>query len=347
MKREETVNRLGNWISKNTEFSGNGVSTKRFMTPTYKGEEAVTKTKLQQWLAKDNYKYRRPLSTGWLKHWCNVMQRGEFRGLNVGIAVCTFDNNRQLLINGSHSSTAAVKMDWTGKAMVEYYTVSSEEELQMLFASFDVIKSRSVEDIVVGVANEIGIKSVARILKKMPVAIQQIERVFTEKGLKVPRDFNPPVKNLFERAKLLDFYKDEIGIITDIFCEDNGEGLVLKNSSRYINHLVNRNILSAMLMTLAANPEQATKFWQDVILEEDRENRYASDFLKFFLTTLGERGGIMKVKVVAIAITSYNHYICGDEKTITIIRPKAVKGTNRLAKPAKGYIPNPLVNCNP
>ncbi len=327
--------------------STNGTSTRGFLTPTHKVEKTITKPKLQQWLTKNTYVYQRPISKGWVKHWCNLMLKGEFRGLLIGIATCTFNNNKQLLINGQHTLTAALEMNWKGKAVVEYYKVSSEKELQILFASFDVINNRNVEDIVMGVANEMGIFSIPRILKKMVIAIQQVERVFTEKGLKYPRTFNPPVKQLFERTKWLELYKTEIDVITDIFCENNDEGLVMKNSSSNITYLLNRNIISAMLMTLATNPSQATTFWRDVILQEDKNNVYAMEFKDFFLRTLGERGGVMKVKVVATAIHSYNLYICQDEKTLNIIRPRVKHGTNRLQKPAKDYVPSPLINCNP
>lgn len=342
MKNEETIQKLEKWIEKSIS-NGNGdrvtSGTMGFMTPTHKIEEDVTQAKLQNWLEKDVYKYQRDKSLGWMKHWAKVIKKGEFRSLQIGIAICTHDNNRQVLVNGSHTATTCLKMGWTGKACVEYYKVSSDEELQILFASFDVINTRNVEDIVGGVANEMGIKSHARIIKKMVIAIQQVERVFTKKGIKVPRSFNPPVKQLFERAKLLEYWKPEIKDITNIFCETKNGKVELKNSNSNITHLVNRNIYSSMLMCLAIDKQKAKTFWNDVIFQENlEENPYAREFFFFFLKTLGERGGKMKVKVVATAIDSFCRYLYQHERVHKTISPRCKKGTNQLARPARDYI---------
>lgn len=337
-------------------------STLDFMTPRIEVVDTVTRDQLENWSNLNQYRFQRPISKGWVSHFKSEMEKGTYRNLCLGLA-SNGNGGGELLVNGQHSLKAAIEAGWTGKAIIEHYVYNTDDELLTLYSSFDVIKARSVNDMVVGVAADLGIESYAPLLKKLPIAIQQAEKFFTD-GLVVPKDYDPSVKEIYLRARYMEWYQEEIEFFTSIYCDRDSDGdLKLKgdeNGSNFGN-LLSRNLLTAMCICLKdGDPEHAKKFWSDTILyDENTSNEYALRYREFFLSTLGERGPVHKVKVIATAIDSYNRYMVdemrnktmptnrGKGKALMQIKPSLKKDkhgqlTNRLTKPAKEWTPRPI-----
>ncbi len=305
----------------------------------------VTQELLNYWLSINTYVMQRKISPGWLSYFKTCMERGTFRELDIAIAKLSYNGNERVLINGQTTTSAALELGWTGKAVVKTYKTEHDNKLLELFSSFDVINKRNTGHVVSGVALGLGIDCCYDVLKLMPVSILKIENTYSENGCKTDGTYKPTAKQLFERAGVIKNYIDEIKIITDIFCDrkDNGE-LKLKENINRLN-FANNAVVSSMLYTIQANREHGDIFWRDVILAENRENVQAMECREYILTKMGILNRANRVQVVSMIATmvrSYNRYMSNATTRFKTVQVKHITGGTRFVKPVHKYIATPL-----
>lgn len=309
----------------------------------------VTQELLNYWLSINTYVMQRKISPGWLSYFKTCMERGTFRELDIAIAKLSYNGNERVLVNGQTTTSAALELGWTGKAVVKTYKTEHDNKLLELFSSFDVINKRNTGHIVSGVALGLGIDCCYNILKLMPVSVLKIENQYTKNGCKTDGTFKPTPKQLFERAGVIKNYIDEIQIITDVFCErneNNGE-LEFKEGITRTN-FANNAVVSSMLYTIQANREHGDIFWRDVILAENRENIQAMECREYILTKMGilnRANRVQQVSMIATLVRGYNRYMSNTTtrfKTVVVKHITGEKGGVRFAKPVHKYIATPL-----
>jgi len=323
--------------------------SEKLKDPIFKGKheviDPVSTQILEYWESINDYIMQRPRSPGWLAYFKTCQLKGTFRELDVAIAVQTYNGNKKLLMNGQTTIRAALETGWRGSAIARTYESPNEDHTLELFSTFDVINKRNTGHIVGGVAMGLGIESCYTILKAMPESILKIENEYTRNGCKTDGTFKPTTKQLFERAGVIEYYIDEIKIITDIFCRRDNENELRLKDGLSKNNFANNAVISSMLYTIQANREHGNIFWRDVILAENRNNVQAMECREYILTnsgTLNRANRVQLVSIVATLIRGWNRYMTNNTTRFKKVEAKHVASGTRFIKPTHKYIGQPL-----
>ncbi len=201
-----------------------------------------------KFLAINKYEDQRNIKPANLSDLQSKLQDGRYTVAHIAVAICKYNSDEQVLVNGQHSCTAVKTTLASVPAIVEYYECESKDDLALLYSQFDsVLSSRTTNDIARTALNRLSVSWHERTVQLMVQAL-----AFVQNGSKF--------RNMSRDQKV--FLLERSHIPAGNFIEKLFFGAVKGQPSP--RHMMSIPIVAAMLETYAKNPADAVKFWTSV-----------------------------------------------------------------------------------
>jgi len=255
----------------------------------------VTPHKAESLLKFNTFVGQRAMSPRTITTYADLMKAGRFRVAEIGMAV--LPDGTMYLVNGQQTCHAGVLSQETFKASYQEYACDTDQDLWMLYGSFDVHRARSEGNIIKSAQNLYKHEE----LHSVPIKVLQLSAaslLYLGKGTSPNFATRPATKT--DKALLPDENKDDVLLLND-YCSLWGRVLKV-------------GVAVALLATFRKNPNKAVAFWDRVLVGDKLERGTPQYQLHKFLTldngatTTGYAGHVLRY---AKCIAWWNSFVEG------------------------------------
>ena len=210
-------------------------------------------------VAKHNYVNQRPCSKNHVAVLAEAMKRGEFREY-TGIDFAVL-NGEPHLINGQHTLNA---ISASGKPIwlsINFHKVKEDKEIERLYSKYDIGRTRSIQDVMGNIGEELGLAKKAR--DSLAVAVNWINLGFRPYswGDDIVRSYES--KDLELKKSLMREWAKE----ANTFFEAIGDAAPFNKALFYRGQ-----VLAVALVTLRACKDKAYPFWYGTAQDDGLRN---------------------------------------------------------------------------
>lgn len=204
-----------------------------------------------------NYEHQRPCSKRHVMILAEAMKKNSFRSYTeISFAVL---NGKPILINGQHTLTALGLSRDPLWLTFKFYLTESPKEIESLYSTMDVGRTRSARDAMGAIGLELSLASTER--DRLAVAVLFIHNGFQHIGGNLSAAKAYESKNFELRKDLMRQWSSEA--VTYFSCLNS------PNVPRVNKELFFRSSVVAMgLCTVRVNPAKAIEFWSTAVLDD-------------------------------------------------------------------------------
>jgi len=268
----------------------------------------VAPHKAESLIRLNTFQGQRPMSPRVINTYANLMLTDRFRVAEIAVAV--MPDGTQYLMNGQHTCQSGIMAKKTFKASYQEYSCETDQDLWMLFGSFDVHRARSESNIMKAARGLFENEE----LNAVPLRVLQVSAsALLYLGSGMTPNFATRALTKVDKASLVDKHKEDV-LITHEYCSHFGKSMQV-------------GVVIALMATFRKNPGKARVFWDRVILGDKLERGTPQYALNHFLYALagkvpngGMSGHITRYKT---CVAWWNSFIDGTNRSV--VKIKAMK----------------------
>lgn len=265
----------------------------------------ISPQRCEQFLKLNTFEGQRPLSADTVQDYAQQMSAGAFGRANVGVAKKSFNGGEQVIVNGQHTLTAAVKAGVALFATIDYFDCQARDDLWRLFGTYDVHRQRT-EGHIIKAARGL-FKS--QFLQKTPIQVLRLTgAALVALGGGTKPNFGTRAASKVKKPELVQKHEADVMVVASYY-------------EKATARLLTTPVVAAIIATHRVNSDKAADFWERVVWGDKLDRKTPQYELRQKLLNPASMysssvtSGPAKMQVVYNYCASWwNSYVTGQER---------------------------------